>query len=106
LEACGFRDRIEQFAQHNTVVVGISTDTLELQKKFTAKEKLNFPLCADAEQEVSKAFGVLIPGKTMAKRCTFIINKEGNIAKIYPDVGNAGGHPEDVLEFVMKNLKK
>ena len=88
------------------MVIGISTDTLQLQKKFTAKEKLNFPLYADSKQEVSKAFGVLIPGKPFAKRCTFVINKEGIIAKIYPSVADAGGHPEEVLEYVMKNLKK
>jgi peroxiredoxin Q/BCP len=88
------------------VVIGISTDTLALQKKFTEKEMLNFPLFADSEQKVTKAFGVEIPGRGMAKRSTFIINKEGNIAKIYPAVGNAKGHPQEVLEYVMKHLKK
>ena len=88
------------------MVIGCSTDPLALQKKFTEKEMLKFPLFADSEQKVAKSFGVLIPGKTMAKRCTFIINKEGNIAKIYPAVGNAGGHPQEILEYVMKNLKK
>lgn len=87
-------------------MIGISTDTLDLQKKFTEKEKLNFPLYADAEQKVAKALGVLIPGSKFAKRCTFIINKEGTIAKIYATVGNAGGHPQEVLEYVKENLKK
>ncbi len=85
-------------------MVGISTDPLQLQQKFTKKEKLNFPLYADTEQKAARAFGVLIPGRAMAKRATFVIDKQGNIAKIYPAVGNAGGHAEDVLKYVKAHL--
>ncbi len=88
------------------MVVGISTDTLALQKKFTEKEKLNFPLYADADQKVAKAFGALIPGRPLARRCTFVIDKEGKIAKIYDPVKNAGGHPQDVLDYVKEHLAK
>src|SRR5262249_51904300 len=44
IESCGFRDKAEQFAKLDTVVVGISTDTLDKQQQFTKKEKLNFPI--------------------------------------------------------------
>jgi peroxiredoxin Q/BCP len=88
------------------VVIGISTDTLKLQEKFTQKEKLNFPLYADAEQKTARAFGVLIPGKPFARRATFVIDKQGNIARIFPAVKNAGGHPEEVLQYVKANLAK
>ena len=88
------------------MVIGISADTLDLQKKFTEKETLNFPLLADNDLKVAGALGVLMPNKKLAKRCTLIIDKDGVIAKIYPMVGNAGGHPEEVLEFVRRNLKK
>jgi peroxiredoxin len=40
-------------------VVGISTDTLADQKDFTEKEKLNFPLLADSDKKVAKAYGAL-----------------------------------------------
>ncbi|MCI0464710.1 MAG: redoxin domain-containing protein [Gemmataceae bacterium] len=86
------------------MVLGISTDTLALQEKFTQKEKLNFPLYADPEQKVAKTFGVLIPGKPLARRATFVIDKQGTIAKIFPAVKNAGGHPEEVLAYVKANL--
>src|ERR1700741_4152566 len=46
IESCGFRDKAEEFAKENTVVLGISTDTLDDQDKFTKKEKLSFPLLA------------------------------------------------------------
>ena len=86
------------------MIIGISTDPLQLQQKFTEKEKLNFPLYADAEAKVAKAFGVYT-GK-FAKRSTFIINKEGNIMKIYNPVKAAGGHPEEVLEYAKTAFKK
>jgi peroxiredoxin Q/BCP len=84
------------------VVVGVSTDTLDEQEKFTTKEKLKFPLLADEEKTVAKAYGVL--GKTgRAARQTFIIDKEGKLRKIYTEVKPAN-HPKEVVEFVKKKL--
>ena len=79
------------------MIIGISVDTLALQQKFHDKENLNFPLLADAEQKFAKAYGVM--GAKFASRATFVINKDGNIAKIYNPVKGAQGHPEEVLEF-------
>lgn len=82
--------------------MGISTDTLALQQKFTDKEKLNFSLIADADKKASKAFGVLRASGT-ANRVTFVIDKKGVVRKIYAKV-NPGNHPAEVLEYVKKNL--
>ncbi len=86
------------------MIIGISVDTLALQQKFNDKENLNFPLLADSEKTFAKAYGVL--GKAFASRATFVIDKEGNLAKIYNPVGNAKGHPEEVLEFVKAKFGK
>jgi len=99
-EACAFRDRQNEFADLDTVIVGVSTDPLPKQQKFTEKEKLNFPLYADAEFKFAKAFGVLPPDKKSATRATFILDKKGTIVKIYPRVKKAGDHPEEVLKFI------
>ena len=88
------------------MVIAISTDPLSQQQKFTEKEKLNFPLLADPEKKVAQAFGVLNPKNGFAQRATFVIDKQGTVAKVFPNVGNAGGHPEQVLEYVQKNLAK
>jgi peroxiredoxin Q/BCP len=88
------------------VVIGISTDTLTDQERFTAKEKLNFPLLADDQHKVAKEFGVLMPNGKYAKRATFIIDKDGKIAKIFPAVGNAGGHAQEVLAWIRTHLNK
>jgi len=105
-ESCAFRDNLKEFADYDTVVIGISCDKLEDQVKFTEKEKLTFPLFADTDKKVTKAYGVLRDSGT-PMRSTFIINKEGNVVKIYnPVTGDAGKHPAEVLEFVKKELKK
>ncbi|MFQ3592994.1 MAG: peroxiredoxin, partial [Gemmataceae bacterium] len=102
IESCGFRDLAKEFAQANTVIVGASHDTVELQQKFTDTHKLPFPLLADTEMKVSKAYGTS-SGKGNPARHTFVIDKEGVLRKIYTKVTPAK-HPQEVLEFV-KTLK-
>jgi peroxiredoxin Q/BCP len=102
VESCGFRDRTKEFAKYDTVVIGISTDTLDDQNQFIEKSSLNFPLLADADKKVTKEYGVLSPGG-LAKRVTFVIDKKGVVRKIYPNV-NADKNPEEVLNYVKENL--
>jgi thioredoxin-dependent peroxiredoxin len=77
-------------------VIGFSSDTFEKQQEFTEKEKLNYPLLADPEKKLIGALGV-------KGRSTWVIDKEGKIAKVYPKV-DVNTHPKEVLEFV-KGLK-
>ena len=86
------------------MVIGISTDKLADQQKFTDKEKLNFPLFADTEKKASKAYGVLNEKSGMANRSTFVIDKKGVVRKIYAEVKPAD-HPKDVLKFIEDELK-
>ncbi len=102
IESCGFRDKVEKFAELDTVIIGISTDNLEDQQKFTDKEKLNFPLFADADKKVAKTFGVLNE-RGFANRVSYVIDKKGVVRKIYSNV-NATKHPEEVLIYVKENL--
>jgi len=75
-----------------------------LQQKFTDKEKLNFPLFADADKKVAKEFGVLSP-RGFANRATFVIDKKGIVRKIYP-MADFKIHPDEVLKYVKENLAK
>jgi peroxiredoxin Q/BCP len=97
IESCGFRDMLEKISATDTVIIGFSPDMVDRQQQFTDKEKLNFPLIADKDKKLHAALGV-------KGRSTWIIDKEGKIAKIYTDVKPAD-HPKEVLEFVEK-LKK
>jgi peroxiredoxin Q/BCP len=104
-EACDFRDSSAEFERHNVVVLGISNDNLESHQHFREKHKLPFPLLSDEDASVSKAFGVykqknLYGKKYMGiERTTFVIDRTGRIAQIYPKV-KVDGHIKDVLEFV------
>ncbi|MEE2739705.1 MAG: peroxiredoxin [Planctomycetota bacterium] len=102
MEANGFREKQKDFAELNTIVVGASTDVLDDQNKFTAKETLNFPLLADTTQELTKACGILRPNG-FANRVTFVVDPKGKIAKIYDKV-DVKKHPEEVYAFIKKSL--
>ena len=103
VESCGFRDIAKDFPE-NTVLLGASGDTVELQQKFIDENKLPMALLADTDQKLIKDLGILgtAGGKT-PKRVTFVVDKEGKIAKIYEKV-DVNKHPKEVLEFV-KTLK-
>jgi len=103
IESCGFRDIAKDFPE-NVVIIGASGDDMKLQQKFIDEHKLPFPLLCDTDLKLIKELGILSSptGKT-PKRFTFVIDKEGKIAKIYDKVTPAT-HPKEVLEFV-KELK-
>lgn len=102
-EACGFRDDIRQFDSAETVVLGVSTDTVASHEKFAAKFSLSFPLLADEDHAVAEKYGVWVEknmyGNTSMgiRRATFLIDKSGKIAAIWPNV-KVDGHVDAVKE--------
>jgi peroxiredoxin Q/BCP len=103
IESCGFRDIAKEFPD-DVVVIGASGDDVALQQKFIETNMLPFALLADTDLKLIKELGILgaANGKT-PKRVTFVVDKDGKIAKIYETVTPAT-HPKEVLEFV-KTLK-
>ena len=83
-EACALRDAFPRFQDFKATVIGVSYDSIETHKKFTAEHKLPFPLASDSDKKVAKAFGV--DGMLFAKRATFIIDKSGAIVWANPAV--------------------
>jgi peroxiredoxin Q/BCP len=103
IESCGFRDIAKEFPE-NVVLLGASGDDMALQKKFIDTHMLPYPLLCDTKQELIKDLGILSsPTATMSKRVTFVVDKDGKIAKIYSKVTPAD-HPKEVLDYV-KTLK-
>jgi peroxiredoxin Q/BCP len=95
-ESCGFRDLLTQFPK-DAVVLGASNDDEKLQQKFIDVNKLTYPLLCDTDFKLINALGISA-GKA-AKRVTFVVDKDGKIAKIYGTV-NPTAHPDEVLKFV------
>ena len=102
IESCGFRDIAKDFPD-DVAVIGASADDEKAQQKFIDEHMLPFALLTDTKQELIKELGILSPSGNVPKRVTFVIDKEGKIAKIYQKVDPAK-HPKEVLEFV-KTLK-
>ncbi|NET48948.1 MAG: thioredoxin-dependent thiol peroxidase, partial [Merismopedia sp. SIO2A8] len=102
-EACGFRDNYEAYQSKDIVVLGVSTDDAKAHTKFSTKYNLPFPLLSDAGGEVATQYESYGPKKFMGKeyvgitRRTFIIDPEGNIAKVYPKV-KPEPHAQEVLD--------
>jgi len=97
-EACEFRDNIFAYRKMNVQILGVSLDDVESHKKFAENHDLPFPLLADPEGTAAEAYGVKtkFAGMTLAKRQTFIIDPDGNLAKHYEKVKPAT-HSEEVL---------
>lgn len=108
-EACDFRDQSEAFSDLNTVILGVSPDPVEKHQKFTDKYGLPFLLLADTEHEVAEKYEAWQLKKNFGKeymglvRSTYVIDKEGKIAKTWPKV-KVKGHVEEALTFVKENL--
>lgn len=102
-EACDFRDAWESLQSQDAVVLGVSTDSLASHDKFAAKFELPFPLLSDAEHAVSEKYGVWVEkqqyGRTYMgmQRATFLIDKSGRIAAVWPKV-KVKGHVAEVAE--------
>jgi peroxiredoxin Q/BCP len=95
-EACSFRDNIGPIRKMGAEVVGVSLDSITSHDKFTSKYNLPFPLISDKEKRIAQAFGVLKDTGTSASRVTFIIDKAGKIARIFPKV-DVSRHTEEVV---------
>ena len=93
-ELCTFRDSMAKLNAANATVYGISVDTSFSLAEFKKQQNLNFPLLSDFNKEVIQAYGVFNPDmiglKGIAKRSTFVIDKDGVVrhAEVLEDARN------------------
>ena len=91
-QACAFAGLYSQFEERGAVVIGISRDSVTSHKRFADKYGLPFIILADPDLEAIMAYGVWQEKKMCGKtgfgvvRTTFLIDEQGNIAKIMPKV--------------------
>ena len=102
-ESGEFRDRIEAFTKANTLVVGVSRDTLKSHDNFRQKLELPFELVADTEEVLCQLFGVMkmknMYGKQVrgVERSTFLFDVSGKLAKEWRGI-KVTGHVDEVLK--------
>jgi peroxiredoxin Q/BCP len=100
-EACNFRDDLPALRALGVQLLGVSLDSSASHAEFAKKYSLPFPLLADEDGQVARAYGALraLGPFTCAKRHTFIVDPDGKIARIYRDVDPAS-HSRQVMEDV------
>jgi peroxiredoxin Q/BCP len=95
-QACGIRDAYAEFERAGAVVLGVSADTQSSHERFKSKYSLPFMLLADPEHRLAEPYGVGREGKRSYERSTFVIDADGNVARIMRRV-NPDRHADDVL---------
>ena len=106
-EACEFSANYDKFIANDTVIVGVSPDSVKSHSGFIIKQNLKHILLSDTNKDVAKAYGVWQVRKNYGKeylgivRTTFVIDKEGKIVKVYKSV-KAAGHAAKVLADLIK----
>ena len=90
-EACGFRDHLGELQTNNVAVLGVSFDSAARHREFIAEYHLNFPLLADTNGVIARAYDVKMPVMNMAKRVSFLIGTDGKIIRV-TDAGNPETH--------------
>jgi peroxiredoxin Q/BCP len=102
-ESGEFRDHIEAFTKANTLVIGVSRDTLKSHDNFRQKLELPFELVADTEEVLCQLFGVMkmknMYGKQVrgVERSTFLFDANGKLAKEWRGI-KVTGHVDEVLK--------
>ena len=107
-QACAFASAYEGFKNKNTVVIGISRDSVASHQKFAQKYDLPFILLSDPDRAAIEAFGVWQEKKMCGKvsmgvvRTTFIIDEQGLIEKVMEKV-KPDTNAQEILEYLAKN---
>jgi thioredoxin-dependent peroxiredoxin len=96
-EACAFRDRIDDYTQADIRVYGVSLDSPASHRRFREKHGLNFPLLTDEGGRASEALGVLRENREKANRVTFLLDADGKVSKVYPEV-SPETHADEILQ--------
>ena len=103
-QACSLRDANAEIAAKGAAILGVSAQGTESHQRFTEKFSLNFPLLADTDLTVAKAYGVAGSGLSgllrsvvkVSERVTFVIDEKGVISHVIDDP-NCADHGAEVL---------
>lgn len=104
-EGQNFRDMIDAFEQQDTVIFGVSRDSLRTHENFKTKQAFPFELISDPDEALCRLFDVIKLKKNYGReymgvdRSTFLIDKEGVLRREWRSV-KVKGHVEEVLETV------
>ncbi len=99
-QACHFRDLGAEFAAAGARRVGVSRDDQDTQARFAAEHRFDFPLIADPDGTVAKAFGAKRPGPIPSKRQTIVLGSDLTVLHRIASETNMDVHADDALAFL------
>jgi len=108
LEAINFRDNYKEIKETDTVILGVSKDSMKSHISFINKYNIPFVLLSDEEGKACELYGVWKAKKMYGReymgieRTTFLIDKEGKIMKIFPKV-KVEGHVKEIMDQLKQN---
>jgi len=100
-QACAFRDAFARLQSAGVVVFGVSRDSAESHRKFRQEHQLPFAMVADESGTIAQAYGVPSKFIIMSARVTFLVDLDGKVAEVWPDVDPAVD-AQNVLEAAGK----
>jgi peroxiredoxin Q/BCP len=98
-EACSLRDGFAELKAAGAVILGVSADNTQSHKAFAEKYHLPFSILADPDKRIIEAYGVKWPLLGIAKRVTFLIDRQGIVRKVLTDVQTTA-HDQQVLALL------
>jgi len=110
-EACSFRDDYAQILAAGAVVLGVSPDDIKSHGRFKVKYRLPFALLSDPDHRVAEMYGAWGERRMYGKsymgiiRSTFIIDEQGTIVRVFPQV-TPKGHSQEVLAALAETADK
>ena len=103
IQGQGLRDEFKKFEKSNTIIIGMSADSVKTQNNFATKQKFQFQLLSDPEKETIRNYNAIGMKKMYGKeyegilRIAYLIDEQGKIEKAYEKV-SPKTHAEEVLK--------
>ncbi|MEX1178493.1 MAG: peroxiredoxin [Nitriliruptor sp.] len=99
-EACHFRDLATEFAEAGASRLGVSRDDVATQARFAEEHAFDYPLIADPDGAMAKAFGAKRPGPLWSKRQTFVIDRDLTLLGSIASETDMEKHADEALALI------
>jgi peroxiredoxin len=99
VETKGFRDNYGELSELGFALIGVSTDSFETQCSFATKHGVSYPMLADDDLTISKAYRVLWPIIPYARRVAYVMDGEHKVLAVFRHEFQANKHLDEVIRF-------
>lgn len=99
VEIKGFRDNYPELKALGFRVIGVSTDSLETQCRFASKHGVSYPMIADEDLAITRAYGVLWPLIPYARRVAYVLDGNHIVRAVFRHEFQVNRHLDEVMHF-------